>query len=85
MSRRACPSCGAHRVVPVVYGEPVSATIRAAELGLLVTWGCVTDGSFPRWSCAVCVHRWGRLDDADAAEWNGAIGAAMRRARKGVT
>lgn len=79
MSSRACPQCGARRIVPIVYGEPVPATVRAAELGLLLTWGCIVAPEFPRWSCVACGNRWGRLDDADVAAWNGAIGAALRR------
>jgi len=78
---RSCPSCGAASVVPIVYGEPKSATVRAAELGLLITWGCLVYDELPRWACLDCEHRWGRLDDTDAAAWNGAIGSALRRAR----
>ena len=80
MPRRQCPLCGGRRVVPIVYGEPVPATMRAAELGLLLTWGCLVDGAFPRWSCVACSHWSARLDDAEAAAWNGAISAAMRQA-----
>jgi hypothetical protein len=30
---RTCPICGAARSVPIVYGEPTAATMRAASLG----------------------------------------------------
>jgi len=81
---RTCPSCGAARVVPIVYDEPKAATVRAAELGFLRTWGCLVYDDLPRWAWLECEHRWGRLDDADTAVWNGAIGSAMRRARATV-
>lgn len=47
-----------------------------------MTWGCVLHPDLPRWARLACEHRWGRLDDADAAAWNGAIDSAMRRARE---
>lgn len=47
MTRRAWPSCGAHRAMPIVYGMPVPATMRAAELGMLVTWGCLVLPDLP--------------------------------------
>jgi len=83
--KRTCPNCGAARVVPIVYGEPKPATMRAAELGLLLTWGCLVYDELPRWACLACEHRWGRLDDADAAAWHGAIGSAMKKARPSPT
>jgi hypothetical protein len=49
--RRTCPSCGAARVVPISYGEPTALAMRAAELGLVLTWGCVMHGDLPRWAC----------------------------------
>lgn len=64
--KRTCPICGAERVVPIVYGEPTPAARRAAELGFLLTWGCVMHGDLPRWACLACEHRSGRLDGADA-------------------
>jgi hypothetical protein len=67
-------------VVPIVYAEPKPAALRAAELGLLLTWSCLVYDDLPRWACLGCEHRWGRLDDAGAAAWNGAIRSAMRRA-----
>jgi hypothetical protein len=71
--------------VPISYGEPTALAIRAAELGLLMTWGYLVYDDLPRWACLACEHRWGRLDDADVAAWRGAIGAAMRRARLSST
>jgi len=68
--------------MPIVYGEPKPATTRAAELGLLLTWGCLVYDELPRWACLACEHRWGRLNDGDARRWNGAIGWALRTARK---
>jgi len=68
-------------VVPISYGEPKPTTMLAAELGLLMTWGCLVYDDLPRWACLACEHRWGRLDDGDAAAWHGSIGAAMRKAR----
>jgi hypothetical protein len=68
-------------VVPILYGEPKPLAVRAADLGLLLTWGCLVYDELPRWACLACEHRWGRLDDAEAAAWRGAIGWAMRRAR----
>jgi len=56
--------------------------MRAAELGLLMTWGCLRYDDLPRWACLMCEHRWGPLDDAGAAAWNGAIGRATRRAAR---
>lgn len=81
-SRRTCPTCGASRVVPIAYGEPKPMTVRAAELELLVTWGCVVYDDLPRWACLACEHRWGRLDDRGARSWNAAIVRAMRTARE---
>lgn len=78
---RTCLNCGAQRVVPIVYGEPKPATMRAAELGLLITWGCVLHDDLPQWACLACGHRWGRLDDGDARSWNATIDRAMRQAR----
>jgi hypothetical protein len=45
-----------------------------------MTWGCLAYDDLPRWDCLECVHRWGRLDDGEAAAWYSAIGWAMRRA-----
>jgi len=84
-SRRKCPNCGAARVVPIVYGEPKPTTTRAAELGLLMTWGCLVYDELPRWACLECEQRWGRLDDGDARAWSGAIGRAIRSARMSVS
>jgi hypothetical protein len=81
MTSRSCPSCGADRVVPISYGEPTPMALRAAELGLLLTWGCLVYDDLPRWACVACEHRWGRLDDGEARLWDAAIGWAMRRAR----
>ncbi len=47
-ARRTGPRCGGARVVPIVYGMPVSATMRAAELGLLKTSGCLVYPALPR-------------------------------------
>jgi hypothetical protein len=66
--------------VPIVYGEPKPAAMRAAELGFLLTWGCLVYDELARSACLACEHRWGRLDDGDARSWNAAIGWAMRRA-----
>jgi len=66
--------------VPIVYGEPKPTMTRTAELGLLNKWGCLMYDDLPRWAYLACEHRWLRLDDADAAAWRGAIGAAMKRA-----
>jgi hypothetical protein len=79
--RRTCPSCGAAHVVPISYGEPTALAMRAAELGLLITCGCLIYDELPRWACLACEHRGGRLDDGDVAAWRGAIGSAMRRTR----
>jgi hypothetical protein len=66
--------------VPISYGEPTALAMRAAALELLMTWGCLVHDELPRWACLACEHRWGRLDDGDAAAWHGAIGWGMRRA-----
>ena len=84
-ARRTCPSCGAARAVPIVYGYPVPVTMVGAELGLLLTWGCLVGDDLPRWSCPACGHRWGRLDDAQGPAWHGAIGWAMKRARAALS
>jgi hypothetical protein len=34
---RTCPRCSANRVVPISYGEPTPAPLRAAGLGLLMS------------------------------------------------
>jgi len=65
-------------VVPIVYGEPKPAAMHAAELGLLLTWGCLVYDDLPRWACLACDHRWGRLDDRDAGRWRAAISRALR-------
>jgi len=69
-------------VVPIVYGEPKPAAMRAAALGLLMTWGCLVYDELPRWACLECEHRWGRLDDAEAAAWRSAIGGAIRQSSR---
>jgi hypothetical protein len=44
-NRRPCPSCGASRVVPIVYGEPTPTAVRAGrtraphDLGMRDTQG----------------------------------------------
>jgi hypothetical protein len=50
-----------------------------------MTWGCLVCSDLPRWACLDCEHRWGQLDDADAAAWHGSIGSAMRKARQSAT
>lgn len=60
-ARRSCPSCGAASVVPIVYGEPTPAATRAADLGLLMTRGCLVYDDLPRCACLACEHRWAGL------------------------
>ena len=79
MKPHTCPSCGAARVVPIVYGEPKPATVRAAALELLLTWGCVMHSDLPRWACLACEHHSGRLDDMGARSWNAAIASSNEK------
>jgi hypothetical protein len=54
----ACPECGSHDVLPIVYGLPSPETMHRAVLGELVLGGCVVFGSDPDMCCGSCSARW---------------------------
>jgi hypothetical protein len=49
-----CPSCGADKVVPILYGYPSSGAEAAARAGKIVLSGCITTDSDPSWECTIC-------------------------------
>jgi hypothetical protein len=59
----ACPACGGPRVASILYGLPAFSPELDRELneGRVVLGGCCVSGDDPKWQCADCHHRWGRL------------------------
>lgn len=59
--RFACPACGRHAGVPLVWGSPDRATWEAAQRGELVLAGCAIEpagAAVPDCACLACAHRW---------------------------
>jgi len=51
----ACPHCGGHDLVPIVYGLPGDELIAAAKNGDVSLGGCVViGGRSPAWTCRTC-------------------------------
>ena len=75
MSAPRCPNCGeGDRVVPVVYGLPAAALVKASERGEVQLGGCM---EMPQqWYCGRCgiavAHTMSRGDDS------GHVGSAVR-------
>jgi hypothetical protein len=38
-------------MIPIVYGEPTSASLKKAEQGIIKLGGCIVDIHSPRWHC----------------------------------
>jgi hypothetical protein len=49
-----CPSCGADKVIPILYGYPSSGAIAAAREGKTVLGGSITTDNDPSWECTGC-------------------------------
>ena len=49
-----CPSCGASKVLRIVYGLPDQELAEEARLGKVALGGCVITGENPEWRCAKC-------------------------------
>ncbi len=60
---KICPSCGAHSVVRIGYGEPDDVGAEAARRGAIVLGGCILPEYSPKWHCRECHHQWGKLFD----------------------
>jgi len=58
IEKPACPECGSHDVLPIVYGLPSPETEQRAMLGELVLGGCVMFGNDPDMCCTSCSARW---------------------------
>ena len=59
-SKRRCPFCGSHEVVPILYGLPGPEMMEQAEAGKIALGGCCVTGDDPNWHCNKCGHEWGR-------------------------
>ena len=40
-----------NRIIPIVYGEPTSTSLKKAEQGIIKLGGCIVDIHSPRWHC----------------------------------
>ncbi len=49
-----CPACGAKRIVPILYGEPMEYLMREAEEGKIILGGCCVTNFDPDWGCVDC-------------------------------
>ena len=58
MTKPRCPSCGSHRVIPIVYGMPGAELAEASERGEVQLGGCVVTDHDPVWHCKACAHDW---------------------------
>lgn len=54
----ACPECGSHDVLPIVYGLPGPELEGKAVMGEVLLGGCVVFGSDPDLGCRSCGARW---------------------------
>jgi hypothetical protein len=50
----ACPFCGKHLIVPVLYGSPSTEGLEAARRGEIVLGGCGSFFDDPNWFCRAC-------------------------------
>ncbi|GAB3940281.1 hypothetical protein GCM10029976_057700 [Kribbella albertanoniae] len=68
----ACPVCG-EAGVPILYGLPTPAAMRAASAGRVRLAGCVITPDHDQWACPAN-HEWRTGDDA---QLSAAISAAI--------
>ncbi len=54
-----CPSCGASKVLRIVYGLPGLELAEDAQRGKVALGGCVITGEDPEWRCAKCGREFG--------------------------
>jgi (p)ppGpp synthase/HD superfamily hydrolase len=54
-ARNLCPKCGSD-AVPIIYGYPLPATMRASERGEIALGGCMPGPN--NLACPNCEHRW---------------------------
>jgi hypothetical protein len=59
LKSQACPKCGSHDRIPIVYGYPTKESMARAGRGELALGGCLVDDRNPRWECRACGTRWG--------------------------
>lgn len=69
----ACPECGSHDVIPIIYGLPSPETETRAALGEVMLGGCVVFDNAPDMFCTSCStsyrdHRAKRLFEEHEAE-----------------
>jgi predicted RNA-binding Zn-ribbon protein involved in translation (DUF1610 family) len=60
-SKRQCPSCGSHEVVPILYGLLTPEAEEDVKAGKVALGGCIVSGRDPAWRCKECRHEWGKL------------------------
>ncbi len=56
--KTACPECGSHDVVPIIYGLPGPDLEARAIMGEVMLGGCVVFGSDPDLGCKSCGANW---------------------------
>jgi hypothetical protein len=54
----ACPECGSHDVLPIVYGLPGPELEARAVRGEVVLGGCIVYDNAPDLGCKSCGARW---------------------------
>ncbi|MEW6144575.1 MAG: hypothetical protein AB1598_06100 [Thermodesulfobacteriota bacterium] len=54
----ACPECGSHDVLPIVYGLPGPELEARAVRGEVVLGGCIVYDSAPDLHCKSCNAEW---------------------------
>ncbi|MCI0480533.1 MAG: hypothetical protein L0213_02970 [Candidatus Dadabacteria bacterium] len=54
----ACPECGSHDVLPIVYGLPGPELEGKAIMGEVMLGGCVVFGNDPDLGCRSCGAQW---------------------------
>jgi len=54
----ACPECGSHDVVPIIYGLPGPELETRAVMGEVMLGGCVVFDSAPDLYCKSCSASW---------------------------
>ena len=54
----ACPECGSHDVLPIVYGLPGPELQTKALMGEVMLGGCIVYDSAPDLGCKSCGAKW---------------------------
>ena len=58
----ACPYCGTHESIPIVYGLPGPEMLEASEAGEIVLGGCVVLPAGATRHCRACGRDWRHVD-----------------------